>query len=164
MIHRESRDRLAEALRQYVSGRITNDALDAVDVDWRDRGAVAVKELAWFLYDDTRRHFVEGRVPKGSKQRRTIATWIMFLHSDTEYLWPEYSFIQFMKWPMNILTLGWWGKHQERRWMEFLEAGDIEAWPFCSRLELERVAKRPRLLAGGSRPGAAPDGDKAGRG
>ena len=56
MIHRESRDRLAEALRQYVSGRITNDDLDSVDVDWRDRGAIAIQCMAWQLYDDMRTH------------------------------------------------------------------------------------------------------------
>ncbi|MGZ4963255.1 MAG: hypothetical protein ACXWJB_13830 [Limisphaerales bacterium] len=52
MIHRASRDKLATALRQYVSGRITNDDLDDIDVDWRDRAAVAVKERSWSLYDD----------------------------------------------------------------------------------------------------------------
>jgi hypothetical protein len=33
MIDRPSRDKLAEALRQYVSGRITNDTLDDIKVD-----------------------------------------------------------------------------------------------------------------------------------
>ena len=45
MVHRESRDDLAIALRQYASRQITNDDLDCVVVDWRDRGAVAVKEM-----------------------------------------------------------------------------------------------------------------------
>ena len=163
MVHRESRDRLALALRRYVSGRMTNDDLDAVDVDWRDRGAVAVKEMSWFLYDDTRRHFVEARIPRGSEARRTIATWVMFLHSDTEYLWPEYSFISVMSWPMNILTLGWWSKREGKRREEFLEAGDIQVWPFSSRAELERAASSPRMLAGAAQPGVAADGRRAGR-
>ena len=79
MIHRESRDRLAEALRQYVSGRITNDELDDVEIDWRDRGAIAVKEMAWQLYDDMRTHYVEGDLGKCSEGRRTIARWVIFL-------------------------------------------------------------------------------------
>lgn len=61
MIDRASRDRLATALRRYVSGRSTNDDLDRVDVDWRDRGAIAVKDRAWCLYDDTDQHRATGR-------------------------------------------------------------------------------------------------------
>lgn len=70
MIHRDSRNRLAEALRHYVSGRITNDELDDVEVDWRDRGAVAVKQMAWQLYDDLRTHYVEGELGRGSQGRK----------------------------------------------------------------------------------------------
>ena len=61
MICERSRDRLALALRRYVAGRINNDDLDSVEVDWRDRGAVAVKQMAWNLYDDTNCHYAKGR-------------------------------------------------------------------------------------------------------
>lgn len=148
MIHRESRDSLAQALRQYVSGRITNDELADIEFDWRDRGAVAVYQMAWQLYDDTHNHRVEGRFPRNSADRRTIARWITFLHSDQEYLWPEYSFMQIINWPMNLITLGWWERSKKKRWEEFLEAGDFNVWPYCSRTDLERVVKRPRLLRG----------------
>lgn len=60
MVDRESRNRLAGALRHYVSGQITNDELDAVVVDWRDRGAVAVSQMAWYLYDDCYTHKAKG--------------------------------------------------------------------------------------------------------
>ena len=73
MIHRESRDNLAQALRQYVSGRITNDDLANISVDWRDRAAVAVEKMAWTLYDDIQTHYVEGRWSRNSGGRRTIA-------------------------------------------------------------------------------------------
>lgn len=152
MIDRDSRDRLAEALRQYTSGRITNDDLDAVRVDWRDRGAVAVKQMTWGLYSDVKTHHVGNDIPPHSENRRTIARWIAFLHSDEEYIWPEYAFIRIVNWPMNILTCGWWEKWKKKKWEQFLEAGDFEAWPFSSRSDLERVAKRPKLLAGLHRP------------
>jgi hypothetical protein len=148
MIHRESRDRLAEALRRYVSGHITNDDLDDVEVDWRDRGAVAVKEMAWYLYDDLENHYVENRLPRGSEDRKSVARWIAFLQSDQEYIWPEYSFIEFINWPMNILTLGWWERMKKRRWEQFLEAGDFEVWPFASKEDLSWVLARPKFLSG----------------
>jgi hypothetical protein len=150
VIDRPSRDRLAAALRQYVSGRISNDELDEVEVDWRDRGAVAVKQMAQGLYDDTRHHYVEDSLPRGSDARRTLARWITFLYSASEYLWPQYSFLQIVNWPMSVLTFGWWERMKRRRWERFLEAGDYAVWPFCRRHELEAAAREPRLLGGGA--------------
>ena len=149
MIHRPSRETLALALRRYVSSQITNDDLDDVDVDWRDRGAVAVKEMAWSLYDDMHEHRVGNDLPRGSEARKTIALWIVFLHSDAEYLWPEHSFIQVFNWPLNILTFGWWERNKARRWQQFLEAGDFAAWPFCARSELEEAVSSPRFFVRG---------------
>ena len=163
MIHRPSRDALALALRRYVSGRITNDDLDELVVDWRDRGAVAVKEMAWSLYDDTYVHRAGSDLARGSEARTAIARWIVFLHSDAEYLWPEYSFLQIVNWPLNILTLGWWEKHKAHRWQQFLEAGDFDAWPFCARSELEKAAASPKLFAKAEQAVAA-DRPKTGAG
>ena len=129
-----------------MSGQITNDDLDKVTVDWRDRGAVAVKQMAWLLYDDTRQHRIERRLPRGSEERRDVARWIAFLYSDLEYYWPEYSFIQIVNWPMNLLTWGWWERMKKRRWEQFLEAGDFKVWPFCRVDELDRIRRRPRFL------------------
>ncbi len=147
MIHRESRDRLAEALRHYVSGQITNDDLDSIEIDWRDRGAKAVQDAAWGLYDDMYTHKATDRheIPKEGK--RIIAQWITFLYSDQEYLWPEYSLLQIFNWPLNLITFGWWERMKKRKWEQFEECGDIDVWPFCSRSELEEVIKKPKLLA-----------------
>ena len=147
MIHRESRNRLAEALRHYAAGRITNDDLDSVEIDWRDRGAIAVNEMAWGLYDDHDVHKATGRHQLDRDARRAISKWIVFLHSDCEYIWPEYSFLQFVNWPMNILTFGWWERNKQKKWEEFLEAGDFEAWPFRTKQELDNAIGNPKLLA-----------------
>lgn len=147
MIDRASRSRLAEALRHYAAGRITNDDLFGVEVDWRDRGAVAVHEMAWQLYDDLRVHYVEDRLPRHSEARRTVARWVLFLHSDEEYSWPDYSFIQIVNWPLNLITFGWWESRKDRRWEKFQEAGDFDVWPFRHDSELKRASARPRLLA-----------------
>ncbi len=147
MIHRPSRNILAEALRQYVSGRITNDELDDIAIDWRDRGAIAVKEMAWGLYDDMHEHKASGEHYLNKEARHDIARWIIFLHSDQEYIWPEYSFIQIINLPINILTLGWWERKKEKKWQEFQESGDFKAWPFASNEEFEKCKARPKLLS-----------------
>ncbi|MDR2690346.1 MAG: hypothetical protein LBB76_11400 [Azoarcus sp.] len=98
MIDRESRDALAQALRHYVAGLITNDDLDDIVVtvlcDARsDRGVVAVAEMAWTLYDDLHKHRATGKHALDKEGRHEVARWIAFLYSDEEYFWPEFSFI-----------------------------------------------------------------------
>lgn len=147
MIHRPSRQHLALALRRYVACRITNDDLDDVEVDWRDRGAVAVKQMAWQLYDDTSQHYATGRRGVKREQRRCIARWIVFLQSNTEYLWPEYSFMQIQSRLLSWLTFGRSRRREERRWREFLDAGEFEAWPFLRNSDLKNAISKPRFFA-----------------
>lgn len=149
MIHRPSRKRLALALRRYVACRISNDDLDEVLVDWRDRGAIAVQGMAWQLYDDMYTHRATGKHALSRESRRCIARWILFLQSDTEYFWPEYSFYRIAVSPLtNLLTLGYWRRKEEQRWREFLEAGDFDVWPFITKVEFESAVARPRYLYG----------------
>jgi hypothetical protein len=148
MIDRPSRDRLALALRQYVSRRVHNDELDGIVVDGRDRGAIAVKQAAWGLYDDYHQHFATGRHTIPAEGRRTIARWVLFLHSDQEYLWPEYSLTRTHNWVVNILTLGWWQRREDRCWKEFCSDGDFSCWPFHNKAELKKAVSSPRLLSG----------------
>jgi hypothetical protein len=148
MIDRPSRDRLATALRQYVSGRITNDDLDDIEVDWRDRGAVAVKERAWCLYDDNYQHRAVGKHFLVRPARDEIGRWILFLHSDHEYTWPQFSFFQIVNWPLNLLTLGWWERRKQVRFDEFKAAGDFSVWPFVTRQDYDSALSHPKYLAG----------------
>ncbi|MEA3207697.1 MAG: hypothetical protein QOE70_754 [Chthoniobacter sp.] len=152
MIDRPSRNRLAEALRQYVSGVLTNDDLDDVAVDWRDRGAVAVKGRAWGLYDDNYPHRATGRHYLGKPARHEIGRWILFLHSDLEYTWPDFDFMQIVNWPINVLTFGWWERRKGKRFCEFTAAGDFDVWPFASHADHERALEQPRLLANRAAP------------
>ena len=147
MIDRPSRDRLATALRQYVSGRITNDDLHATPVDWRDAGAVAVTEMAWRLYDDTYQHRAVGKHYLPKPARAEIARWILFLHSEVEYTWPRFSFDQIVNWPMNLLTFGWWERAKARKFSEFMAARDFSVWPFVRMNDLDAARKRPRYFA-----------------
>jgi hypothetical protein len=147
MIDRPSRNKLAAAIRQYVSGRITNDNLDDVEVDWRDSGAVAVKGRAWSLYDDTYEHRAVGKHYLPKPARDEISRWILFLHSDIEYTWPRYSFMRIVNSPLNLLTFGWWERRERQQFDEFMAAGDFSVWPFVSRKDYEAALQNPRFLA-----------------
>ena len=148
MIHRQSRNELALILRQYVAGLKTNDDLDNVVVDCRDRGAMAVKQEAWFLYDDNYQHRAIGQHSIGRSDRREIARMILFLHSNKEYLWPDYRSVPIFDFTLNLFTLGLWGKKAHFKYKQFLEAGDFKAWPFISDIELEHALVNPKYLAG----------------
>lgn len=158
MVDRDSRNRLAQALRHYVSGRMTNDELDDVIVNWEDRGAVAVKEMSWQLYDDMSTHKATGRHHLDKSARREISRWIVFLYSDREYVWPEYSFIQIFNWPLNLLTIGWWERMKRRKWQKFAESGDSSVWPFFCKQEFKQAIRHPKLLSGhASAPPSPPE-------
>jgi len=148
VIHRPSRDKLARALRRYVAGLITNDDLDEVEVDWRDRGAVAIKEMAWRLYDDMSMHYAAGRHSISRPTRRAIGRWILFLHSNKEYVWPQLSLAQIVNWPLDLLTFGWWERRKKWRFEEFEVAGDFSVWPFISARDFEESLGRPKFLVG----------------
>jgi hypothetical protein len=149
MIARNSRDRLSQALRQYVSGVITNDDLDEIEVDERDPGVVAVKDQAWFLYDDRWQHRARGHHYLARPARDEIGCWILFLHSDLEYPWPDYHFIPAIDWPMSVLTLGWWSRRKKRQLQQYNAAGDIAVWPFATRADYEYALAHPKLFAKG---------------
>jgi hypothetical protein len=102
--------------------------LDGVQVNCRDRGAVEVKQAAWHLYSDVRHHYAKGRYAISSDVKRIIVRWIVFLHSDKEYLWPDYSPIPIITWLLSLLTFGWWGHREVVRRKKFEEAGDIRAF------------------------------------
>ena len=148
MIHRPSRNRLALALRRYVAKRITNDDLDSVAVDWRDRGANAVKQLSWQIYDDTYAHKAVGRHALSRELKLEIARWVLFLQSDQEYLWPEYNFIRIAPGIGSFFTFGWWGRRERTRWNQFLEAGDFSVWPFINKEAEARARSKPLFLSG----------------
>lgn len=149
MTHRPSRDALALALRRYVSRRITNDQLDSVAVDWRDRGAVAVQGMAWRLYDDMYTHKAVGKHRLSPAARHEIARWVAFLHSSQEYAWPEYNLIHATPGIGSLLTFGWWGRKEARRWREFTEAGDFDVWPFIDRRSELEARSAPRFMVSG---------------
>ena len=104
--------------------------------------------MAWGFYDDTHTHKATGRHYLNRSARREISRWIVFLYSDEEYIWPEYDLLRIVNWPLNLLTFGWWERMKERKWKQFVEAGDFAVWPFCKREQLDRVTNNAMLLSG----------------
>jgi len=155
MIDREGRDRLALALRRYVVGRITSDDLENVETDWRDRGARAVHGMSYNLYSDDWGHYAVENHAIDPTTRREIVRWIVFLHSDQEYLWPEYRFdrVDWLSWfrPNEWLRLAGFRMRANSKISQLLEAGDGDVWPFLKKQDYIRALAAPRFLAGDSK-------------
>jgi len=138
MIDRTSRDKLAETLRKYVSGRVTNDMLDDLEINNEDFGVKAIKEASWFLYDDLYEHKAVEKNRIEKEDRHEVSKWILFLQSDEEYLWPKPSIFKSF---VSMLTLGLYKSDASND-------GDKEAWPFFKNENLKNALANPKLFAG----------------
>ncbi len=148
-----SRRAAAELLRQFASGRLTNDEFEERWPESRDPALSAVREAAWFLYSDLRAHSLTGTSRLPFAVRRQVARWALFLHSDLAYEWPVATRTETLARSIaGLLTMG----VATRLWKTALQVSeDAEVWPFFRRVDLRRALRAPRLLRRAD-AGAAP--------
>lgn len=157
MIDRRRRDQLAETLRHFAAGLLTNREYEKrVDRIFDGMGPARKADLAlwavygraWFLYDNTLTHRLKGHRALGVEGRSEIARWVMFLYSGQEYEWPVSSFIDLSSCLLTIVTLGLWRIITEPKRARQLEAmGDWNIWPFLSAQSYQEARQKPRLLS-----------------
>jgi hypothetical protein len=174
MIDNERRKKLALHLRHLSVGLISNDkfennVMDDVTKGWLpeqyrrskkakfdDKVIVPMLELCWGLYDDTRNHKLTGKDQLSKKSLKIIACCILFLHSEIEYEWPDFDFMNpLFKFSvkelfMTILTFGKYyrDKRQEQKqsYLDYQELGTYECWPFFKLDDYnEQLTKQPFL-------------------
>jgi hypothetical protein len=146
MIDRNSRDKLALALRRYAAKRITNDQLEYAGGNSKDRGVRAVQDMAWRLYSDMHCHRAVGRHALDKDTRRAVARWVLFLRTDCEYSWPDHELRQaenrLDQFVRDIFTAGQSSKKKRQKWQDFHGAGDFDVWPFLHKNDEESVRRR----------------------
>lgn len=150
MVDRDARNKLAEALRHLVSGRITNDDFEeAVALRTDDTAFHAIKEEVWQLYSDLREHRLVGSDAVSKYDRRIVAQFILFLHSDLEYEWPQPPSDGFLKpFARALRRLLSFAPNPRRVDDEWKAAGDFDVWPFIRRKDYEEALSNPKLLRG----------------
>lgn len=148
-----SRRAAASLLRQFASGRLTNDEFEDRWPESRDPALSAVREAAWFLYSDLRTYKLTGANRLPFAVRRQVARWALFLHSDLAYEWPVASRTETLARSIaGLLTMG----VATRLWKTALQvAEDADVWPFIRRVDYRRALRVPRLLRRAD-AGAAP--------
>ena len=90
MVDREARDTTAEALRHFASGQITNFDFEDRFPESKDPVIFAIESSIWFYHCDLKEHKMAGDWELPNEMKKHIHRWIMFLHSDEEYQWPQF--------------------------------------------------------------------------
>ena len=139
MVDREARDSAAVLLRQFFSGRFSQFDFEDRFPGSTDPVIRAIAHTAWCFYDDFCEHRMSGEWALTPEWKRTIARWVMFLHSNAEYEWPSVSYPG-----LRPLRRTFFRKKEKR----FMESGDYEVWPFIDVASYEAAKSKPVLLAG----------------
>lgn len=152
MIDRAARKQLASCLRQLLARQVSNDEFECSLPRCRSGdGVIApIESRAWTFYSDMHEHRIDRDLAHAV--REDVARWILFLQRDLEYRWPPGPWDRFPihKWPLNLLTLGWWERRKARRVREWESHGDVDVWPFLTRSELSAACAQPQFLVGSS--------------
>jgi hypothetical protein len=140
MIDRKSREQVALALRQFASGRLSQNELYALTTQVEhspDRGVATLAEAIYWQFINLGPKRLVGRHAPTSEARRDVARWVLFLRSDEPYVWPDRG-PSLGDIGRAVLTLGksWIAQCEQRS-----RIGDESFWPFVSRQQLERVAR-----------------------
>ena len=92
MVDREARRQYAQLLRQFISGRMTNDEyekrFDSIQASVGDPAVWEAYHQIWITYDDYYTHRMTRAHRLTGEDRRSVARMVLFLHSDREYGWP----------------------------------------------------------------------------
>ena len=148
-MNRNHRNILAENLRHYLSGTITNfEFMDRIEPIYRtnDKGVRAIESEFWFCYDDLREHKNIGKNKLTEETESHIKRFILFLKSDNEYEWKDPKFPNPIKWLMNLFTFGTYSKKEKEIEMKNTEIGDQKIWPFFRKTELEKEISEPKYM------------------
>jgi hypothetical protein len=153
LVDRDARDRAAQLLRNFISGKITNDAFEDQCPVTEDRAIDAIWATAWVLYSDTYEHRLIGKHRLTVDMRRICVRWLLFLHNSDEYLWPTIPLPGID--PATRLQAGFWRRllapgssllaHDVAD--RFLASGHFPVWPFISTKAYRLALRSPRLLS-----------------
>ncbi|MGI4791483.1 MAG: hypothetical protein ACRYFS_21865, partial [Janthinobacterium lividum] len=89
MINQESRRIYGQLVRQFISGRMTNEEYEQkyeeIDLKGEDMAVAEIYQQVWLLYDDIETHRMTDKHRLNDAGRRQIAQIVLFLNSDKEY-------------------------------------------------------------------------------
>lgn len=148
MIDRSARNRLAQCIRHYLIGRISNFQFDdqMFDIKSEDFAISDIRDALWMAYDDFCEHRNSGPYAISEQGRPIVLRCILFLKSDFEYAWPRaplwYRLTRPLLW---LVSLGAIPRSLDKRY-RLTDSEDV--WPFQTVMEIEQAIGSPKYLAG----------------
>lgn len=152
VVDRPARNRAAEILRQFASGRMTNDAFDAGCPDTADPGIHSIWSTCWVFYDDFKTHRLIDRYRLTHDQRTLVKRMVLFLDSDHPYQWPP-LYLPGID-PHYRRSPGFWRALFSLNRLppvevdRFLAAGFYPVWPFSKKKDYLQALANPKRLSG----------------
>jgi len=141
MVDRESRIKAWNILDAMLHDGITNYKLED---EWPDQSPDfslgAIGEQLWFYYAD----FPEKKLTRVNFEPDTIKLierCMVFLTSERDYEWPQYSFVTENRILVERL-LGLGKQRSAEQWEQFKAAGEIDAWPFLRLSDYQEETKK----------------------
>ena len=151
MIDRIARDEYSLLLRRFFSGGITNfdyeKEFDSIpeEFDADDWSIIAIYQAIWPCYCDLSKHKMTGKNSLTAEGKKTVARFILFLHTDYPYEWPKPK-VEIGMALLRLLTFGLFGKRAADDSDE--RTGDDEVWPFFRKEDYDEALKQPKFLSG----------------
>ncbi|GHG81528.1 hypothetical protein GCM10012319_34790 [Comamonas sp. KCTC 72670] len=125
-----ARRKVAQFLRDFIEGRISNTDLDTKYPQRSDDPAVhAVSQRTWRFQDDFREHRLTGRFALSEGERDLLERCVLFMDNDLPYEWLS-PFPAAAHWIASRLGLRPRSSPDRVR-------GDRSAWPSCRQRELD---------------------------
>ena len=144
MIDREARNQMAELLRHFISGQITNENFEENTPNSKDPIITAIWNSIWLFYDDFKEHKLKGEWALPKETKNIMARWVMFLHTNEEYSWPSFSYAG-----VRPLKHGWFSRllRKPLKEQKFMESGVYSVWPFINTESYNNAKSNPKLLS-----------------
>jgi hypothetical protein len=143
MVDADRRRKLATKLKTFLAGGSTTEELLEDDSYWRskDRGLAAVFRRLWLTFESTC-YTSDDEEFKKLDAREEIERVVLFLDSQLEYQWRDREILGVpvpVFYVLHVLTFGYYGRQCQKR-EEAL--GDVDAWPFIRKADMELVRAR----------------------
>ncbi len=159
-----ARRRLAEAIRHFAAGQITNVQFDQRIPVTSEAALYEIENLGvWPLYDDVRTHKMTGRWALNPAAKKSLARIILFLRSEQPHAFatrtgPKFSVL----WLVASVVIGWTSGSLMLGLFSFFAAlmlssryggtrrrrEDDEFWPFRTKADYAVALARPVYLRG----------------
>jgi len=151
-VDKVARTTASQLFRDFITGKISNDNFEDQRPVTSDNAIDAIWDTAWLFYSDLEEHRLKGRHKLPTEQKRACIRWLLFLHSDFNYEWPDIHLPGYD--PATRIETSVWKRIfssdntlDNNEATQFLSSGHYAVWPFISVADYKSALANPRFLS-----------------